>query len=180
MCPRKDALEVLVSDHRAVDKIFERLESGNGRRDQLLSTLVRELSIHDAVEKQVLYPVVRRQLPRGARTADKALSEHQKVEEQLAEIDGADLEAPSVQRRLASMVTKVRRHVKEEEEAIFPALRGAVTKKFLLELRDQLDKAKRMAPTHPHPHAPDSALGTTMAGLAAAPVDRARDALRSG
>jgi hemerythrin superfamily protein len=179
MSPRKDAVEVLVSDHRAVEKIFDKLEAGSGRRGQLVSEMVRELSIHDAVEKQILYPVVRRQLPRGPRTADKALSEHQRVEELLAELDGADLEAPSVQRRLTSLMTKVRRHVREEEEAIFPALRDAVTKKFLLELRDELDKAKRMAPTHPHPHAPNSALGTTVTGLGAAAVDRVRDALGS-
>jgi hypothetical protein len=36
----------------------------------------------------------------------------------------------------------------------------------------------RMAPTHPHPHTPDSTLGATVAGAVSAVVDRARDAVR--
>jgi hemerythrin superfamily protein len=178
MSPKKDTIEVLVTDHRAIEALFSKLEPGNGGRQELIRTLVRELSIHDTVEKQVLYPVIRRQVPKGDRLADKALSEHQRVEELLASIDRAQSEGRFYERQLVSLITKVRQHIQEEEETIFPPLRKAVSRQFLLQMRDELDKAKRIAPTRPHPAAPNSALGTTLVGIGAAVVDRTRDALR--
>lgn len=39
--------------------------------------------------------------------------------------------------------------------------------------------AESFAPTHPHPHGPDSALGNIAVGPMVAVIDRTRDALRN-
>ena len=45
-----------------------------------------------------------------------------------------------------------------------------------IELGKRYVKAKEAAPTHPHPHAPDSPPGNVVLGPVAALVDRVRDA----
>lgn len=57
-----------------------------------LKDIVRELSIHVAVEEQALYPAMRPSLPNGDEKVDHAIDEHQQVKEILVELDGADPE----------------------------------------------------------------------------------------
>ena len=45
-------------------------------------------------------------------------------------------------------------------------------------LGEAFTKAKDKAPTHPHPHAPDTPPGSVIAGAAAAAVDKVRDKLK--
>jgi hypothetical protein len=41
------------------------------------------------------------------------------------------------------------------------------------------ERAQQTAPTHPHPHAPDTPPGNLIVGSMTAVTDRVRDALRS-
>jgi hemerythrin superfamily protein len=45
-------------------------------------------------------------------------------------------------------------HLNEEEDNVFPALREKMTSTELAQLEDDLERAKRTAPTRPHPRAP--------------------------
>ena len=49
--------------------------------------------------------------------------------------------------------------------------------KELFELGEKLERAKKMAPTRPHPHTPSSATVQKTMGTAAAAVDHLRDAV---
>ena len=49
----------------------------------------------------------------------------------------------------------------------------------LQSMRTAFETAERMAPTHPHPPGPESALGNMLVGRFVAVVDKVRDALRS-
>jgi hypothetical protein len=46
-------------------------------------------------------------------------------------------------------------------------------------MRTSLEAAEAMAPTHPHPHGAESAVGNMVVGPFVAVVDKVRDALRS-
>jgi len=72
----------------------------------------------------------------------------------------------------------VRHHVEEEETELFPKLRASITTAELQEMGGALASAKKLAPTHPHPNAPDTPPGNVAAGAAAAVIDKARDALK--
>jgi hypothetical protein len=48
-------------------------------------------------------------------------------------------------------------HATTEESSQFPALRAAVPREKLVELRAKVDTAKKLAPTRPHPDAPSAA-----------------------
>src|SRR5919202_5431121 len=86
-----DAISVLMNDHRHVETLFGRFEvsAGTGApRDEVVQEIVRELSIHAAIEEQVFYPALREKLPDGDALADHAIEEHQEAKEILAELDG--------------------------------------------------------------------------------------------
>ena len=74
----------------------------------------------------------------------------------------------------------VRHHVEEEQDDLFPKARRLLGKDFLEELGERMEKAKKIAPTRPHPRAPDQPPGNLVAGTVAAVMDRAKDMVRGG
>jgi hemerythrin superfamily protein len=74
-------------------------------------------------------------------------------------------------------------HETAEEEVVYPVVRRHVplanqdTDK-LVAMRKQLEVAEKVAPTHPHAGAPESAAGNLVMGPFVAIADRVRDALR--
>lgn len=168
-----DPIDVLTTDHRTVERLFhaasERLEAAT------VHELVKLLSIHDAIEKEYLYPTVAQALPGGEETARHALQEHQQVAEMLLDIDKRALEDPDLPGLLNRLQHAVAQHVAEEEQQIFPAMRGRLDHARLEALGERLVKGKKSAPTRPHPNAPSSGMGTKLAGAMAAPMDRLKD-----
>ena len=61
-----------------------------------------------------------------------------------------------------------------------PLLRRSLDADTLQSMRSAFETAERMAPTHPHPHGPESAIANVLVGPFVAVVDQVRDALRSG
>ena len=174
-----NAVHLLLQDHREVEQLFSQIEaSGGAGPDEAVQEVVRELSVHAAIEEQVLYPAVREKVPGGDELADHAIEEHQAVKELLAQIDGSDGDAAERRSLLARLMREVRSHVEEEEAELFPQLQAAFGPQEQQEMGQAMAEAKKMAPTRPHPNAPSTPPGNVVAGAAAAVVDKARDALR--
>ncbi len=174
-----DAVELLTADHAEVEQMFRQIESlpEGDARNELVAGVVRELSVHATVEEQVLYPAMREALPDGETLVQEAIEEHQRVKEALATIERAG----TPQERdpeLVRLIGDVRHHVEEEERELFPKLRASVTSAEIEEMGSKLASAKKMAPTHPHPNAPNTPPGNIVGGAAAAVIDKARDALK--
>lgn len=171
-----DAITLLTGDHRTVEALFQQAETAPSPSSEVVDRIVKELSVHDAIEREYLYPAVRDRVPSGSGLADHSIEEHNEVAQTLLAIDKADNGSGEQKQLLARLVTAVRAHVEEEETRLFPALRDAMTPRELEELGGKLETAKSTAPTRPHPHAPDEGLGTKIAGAVSAPLDKARDA----
>lgn len=175
----EDPITALMDDHRRVDELFAAFQSSSGdeARD-VLQEIVRELSTHAAVEEQALYPAMRQALAGGDEKVDHAIDEHQQVKETLDELDGADPGGEDVASQVSALAASVQKHVSEEEEELFPALRDALGPAGLTEMALLAEKARGAAPTRPHPHAPTSGAAQAVAGTVAGVVDKARDAAR--
>ena len=175
----EDPITALVDDHRRTEALFAEFQSSSGveARD-LLQDIVRELSIHAAVEEQALYPAMRQSLPNGDEKVDHAIDEHQQVKEILVELDGAEPGDQDVASRVRALAESVEKHVSEEEKELFPALRDALGPAALTEMAIVAEKARGAAPTRPHPHAPSSGAAQAVAGTVAGVVDKARDTAR--
>ena len=176
-----DAISLTMQDHREVDTLFSRYESLTGNGDQkrdIVHQIIRELSIHAAVEEQFLYPTMRSHLPDGEELVREAIQEHQEVKENLNTLDKMTPEESGYEGRVRSLIQDVRHHVQEEEGELLPKLRSAVSQERLDRLGEAMESGKRMAPTRPHPRAPSTPPGNIVAGPAAAVLDRVRDRVR--
>lgn len=176
-----DAINLTLQDHRHVESLFARYESltGDGdRKRDIVREIIRELSIHAAIEEQFLYPVIRNNLPDGKSLVEEAIQEHQEAKELLDELDGMLPDESGYDERVSSLLRDVRHHVQEEEDELLPKLRSAVSQERLEQVGEAMEAGKRLAPTRPHPHAPTTPPRNIVAGPAAAVVDRVRDRLR--
>jgi hemerythrin superfamily protein len=176
---QSDAIQLLTTDHAEVEQMFRLVESStsDATLEEQVEGIVRELSIHAAIEEQVLYPAMRKALPDGETLVQEAIDEHQQVKETLAAIERAGDRAEKRSLLLGLMVD-VRHHVQEEETELFPKLAASIGRQELQEMGTKLAGAKKMAPTHPHPKAPNTPPGNIVGGAAAAVIDKARDALK--
>jgi hemerythrin superfamily protein len=177
----RDAVDILVEDHRRIEELFTRYEASTNAdaqtRKALVDEMIRELSMHAAVEEQYFYPAVAKSVAEGEGLVDESLHEHQEVKDVLAELDDMDADDSGFDQRVHRLIREVRHHAGEEEGEILPKLREAVGESRMMQIGEQLEEAKKIAPTRPHPHAPNTPPGNMVAGPMAATVDRVRDAV---
>lgn len=175
------AIEVLKQDHRRVEQLFgqyrEAAASPEGKQD-IANQIIRELSVHAAIEEEILYPVVREALPDGDELAQESLQEHHAAKQVLADLDGMPPDGPEFDQRVGQLMEDIEHHVEEEEGEMFPKLQQALDAESLADIGRELEEAKKRAPTRPHPGAPDQPPGIKVAGPAAALIDRLRDKLQ--
>lgn len=183
----QDAITLLREDHRKVVDLFQEIESIPSdapsdsaqmkKRRALFEQVSEELSRHAMAEEQLLYPLVRIKVPNGDQLADHALEEHQEVKETLARLEKMSLDNLDFEGEFRSLMTSVKEHVNEEEAELFPLLIEHFGHEELDKLGTQLAAAKALAPTRPHPNAPNQPPFNMLAGAGAAVVDRARDVI---
>jgi len=176
-----DALALLKKDHQTVEKLFARFEKKPSK--EIADRFVRELSMHAAVEEQLFYPALRQlaeaeDLEEAEDEVLEALEEHHVAKWVLSEIEGLDEDDERFEAKCMVLIESVRHHVKEEEGPLFRFARRLFKRDQLTELGKLMQKAKRIAPTHPHPRAPDEPPGNVLAGGLAAILDRGRDAVK--
>jgi hemerythrin superfamily protein len=176
-----DAVAVLERDHREIEELFQAFErSGSAsRRKDLAMRIARELSIHASIEEQLVYPRARRVVDGSSKEPQVlvALEEHHLAKVALAEIEALPATAARLDAKVRVLIANVRHHVEEEERDLLPAMARAYTQEELLELGTSLERARRIAPTRPHPSAPDEPPGAMFAGLASGAIDRSRDGI---
>jgi hemerythrin superfamily protein len=177
-----DAIDLLMSDHRMVDSLFmeyEALDDGGAeRKRQLVDEIIHELSVHAAIEEQVLYPFLRGEIQGGEELAEEGIQEHQEVKELLADLEQLDPQDTTFDQKVGQLIVDVRHHVEEEETTFFPRLQEAASADEIVRLGNRMEMAKKFAPTRPHPQAPNTPPGNVIAGAAAAVTDKARDMLK--
>jgi len=176
----KDGISLLVEQHDQVKNAFATLETASGdKRRETFEMIVRMLAVHETAEEEVVYPLVRRELPGGDALADARIAEEDQAKEELKNLEKIGVEAPSFLPKFADFRQAVLSHAEREEQQVFTPLRQKLDADKLESVYKALTAAEAVAPTHPHPSAPSSATGNLVVGPFAAIADRVRDALRS-
>jgi hemerythrin superfamily protein len=187
-----EAIALLQHDHEEVERLFRQFEKLTERahksREKIVRSVIRELAIHAAIEEMLFYPAVRtaalnatpRTLKEAADTVLESLEEHHVVKWTLSELEKMSPEDERYEAKFTVLMESVRHHVEEEEEELFPKVRRLLDARLLDQLGERMEKAKKLAPTRPHPRAPDQPPGNLVAGTVAAVMDRAKDTVRSG
>jgi hemerythrin superfamily protein len=139
---------------------------------------VHTLVGHEVAEEEIVYPAVRRMIDGGDALADARIAEQQKAEETLSAMERMDASTAEFKTRFQELKKEVLRHAEAEEREVFSKLKTAGDIDELTKLGKAYEAAKATAPTHPHPHAPNTPPGNLLLGPVAAIIDRARDAAR--
>ncbi|TME49873.1 MAG: hemerythrin domain-containing protein [Chloroflexi bacterium] len=136
-----DAINLLKTDHRQVDKLFEQLENGDGNRERLFTELATELTVHAEIEEQLFYPAVKDAEP----TRDLVLEsyeEHKQMKLVLSDLARADKKTPEWKAGLKVLMEDVQHHVGEEEKELFPKVSKLLSKPQLEELGTRMEALK--------------------------------------
>jgi hemerythrin superfamily protein len=174
-----NAITLLKADHKTVKTLFKQFEqlgeNARSEKKKVVERIIKELAVHAVIEEQVLYPAARKAVPDGEEDVLEALEEHHIVKWTLSELEKMSPEEERFDAKVSVLIESVRHHIEEEEGELFPKLRQAIGRKELEALGASLEAAKKVAPTHPHPRAPDTPPGNLVAGAGAALVDRVAD-----
>ena len=180
MAQGKSVIELLLRDHQKAERLLEELDSkSDAELPDYFCNLREELVRHEVAEELIVYPALREHVDGGDQIADACIAEQSEAEESLAALEKEDQAAPSFRSQLVELRQAVLGHAKHEESDVFPALQSQLDAQKLGELGDRYDKALEVAPTHPHPHAPDAPPGNVVLGPVAALVDHLRDKMRA-
>ncbi|MDG6108987.1 hemerythrin domain-containing protein [Dactylosporangium aurantiacum] len=123
-----DAVTLIMSDHRVMEQLFDRLRAGSGDRQLLLDEIAARLTAHSHAEEQRVYP----ELP--AELAHHGADEHHEAERMLHDLQRMGPDDEAFADRLDDFIAAVGHHVQEEESTVLPALRDAVGDARLIEL----------------------------------------------
>jgi hemerythrin superfamily protein len=174
-----DAISMLKDDHKSVEALFKRFEKAGDRafvqKREIVDRIIEQLSVHAAVEEQVFYPVTRATVPAVEATALESLEEHHIVKWVLSELDGMDPEDERFDAKVTVLMENVRHHVEEEETDYFPKVRDELGRNALADIGEVMAQARKVAPTHPTPRAPDTPPGNLVMGTAAGVATRVGD-----
>ena len=147
----KNAITLLEDDHERVRRLLAELERTTEktaiRREKLLATIEQELRVHTKIEEDVFYPA----FFDAARTGDdkelyyEAVEEHHVVDLVLPEIKGTDPKGGPFAAKAKVLKDLVEHHAEEEEKEMFPRARKLMDRERLIELGEQLAKARETA-----------------------------------
>jgi hemerythrin superfamily protein len=178
-----DAIALLKADHKTVETLFRKFEKAGDTakklKRKLVDQIIRELAVHAVIEEQVFYPAVRAKAEKLEPKVLEALEEHHVAKWLLSELESLPADAERFEAKVSVLMESIRHHVEEEEEELFPKVRKAFSARELKEMADALTRAKKAAPTRPHPRAPDTPPGNVVAGAVSAVLDMGRDAVRA-
>jgi len=150
MAHEQDLIDVLVADHRVIERLFAEIETSTGnpkRRRESVDVVIAELSRHASAEERYLYPVAREYLSAGVELAEHEIAAHAEADESIRQLTPLDLTDPEFDGILARLMAGIRHHVQEEETELFPRLRQACNRETLVELGRRLTAGRRRAPT---------------------------------
>jgi hemerythrin superfamily protein len=175
-----DPVKLIKQDHRTVKALFRKFEKATRKaeRQKLGEELIEELSVHAAIEEQLLYPALRARDKRSEEPVLNALEEHHAVKMVLAELDKMNADEERYSPKMHVVQESVEMHIEEEERELLPR----VQRLFDEDEREQMARAitmmKKAAPNHPHPLAPDTPPGSVFAAMFARLNDTGKDLIR--
>ena len=173
-----NALTLLKQDHGNVEELFHRFETAKPEDVEELARVrdlvIEHLSRHAVVEEQVFYPAIRAKLgDENSFSVLEGLEEHHAAKAMLSELEKL---APTHERfraKFTVIIENVRHHIEEEENDMFPLVRDNFTVEELNAMGEQMQNAKAVAPSRPHPFIPDVPPFNILLGVPVAMIDGA-------
>jgi hemerythrin-like domain-containing protein len=140
-----DALKLLKEDHEKVKKLLSTLdetsEEQSEKREELFAQLKRDLTIHETIEEEILYPTFEEKA-KLKEIVLEGYQEHHVVDLVLGEMMEIDADDETWGAKLSVAKENVEHHIEEEEGEMFKKARQIFDEKELEELGNQLQARK--------------------------------------
>lgn len=142
-----NAIDLLMHDHREVDRLFIALEGMHGADSSSYSPnadfiqLDQNLTLHALAEENIFYPELKNH-EETAKYVSEAYTEHQGAKETLAQLRGLAPNSDEFQTLLTTLKNEIHHHVAEEENEMFVAARRVLGGERLEELGRQIQQFK--------------------------------------
>jgi hemerythrin superfamily protein/carbon monoxide dehydrogenase subunit G len=174
-----DVVDVLTTDHREMTDLIAQIQRAGtaAERRELADAVITEIVRHAVAEEMYVYPAIRKHVPGGEEAVRHDIEEHQEIEVTLKELESLDAGDARFDDAVRRLETILLHHAADEEAEQFPQLRASIPRAELVELAGKVGTAKKLAPTRPHPGAPNAQLFHKLVGPGVGLVDRLRDRL---
>lgn len=145
---RKNAIDLLKSDHEKVRELLKTLENTSARaikqRTQLLEEIETELMIHTKIEEEIFYPAFKAaNEDEHGKIYYEAFEEHRAVEKLvLPDLKKTDAGSDQFSGRAKVLKELIEHHADEEEKEMFKLAKKTMDREELLELGQQMAERK--------------------------------------
>jgi hemerythrin superfamily protein len=175
----EDVVDILTTDHREVTDLLLQIRTAtdDATRRDLADQMISELVRHAVAEEMYVYPAMKEHLADGEAAVEHDVAEHKELEQTMKELEAVEPSDPRFTSLLTQLETILADHVADEETEQFPKLRASIPEAELVQLGQKVQTAKKLAPTRPHPAAPNAELFHKVVGPGVGLVDRLRDRL---
>ncbi|CDR88139.1 uncharacterized protein SPSC_03725 [Sporisorium scitamineum] len=178
-------LDEIKVDHDNIRDLLDRFKDAHKRKDEnlcsaIVNTIIHEAAVHSDAEELSVYKLMEKV---GMNTtAEKDRDDHLAVKNAMAELDQHSISAAGID-VFASHVYNARNlfidHALEEENDQLPQLCSKLTKEEESKAVDDFLYARKLAPTRPHPAAPQTGgIAQKTVGAMGKAVDKAVEAGR--
>lgn len=173
----KNVVEIIIAEHALVKSLAAKWDSTSdtANKQGIAYNILKLLSTHAAKEEMAVYPAIRAKLPNGPAIADHCLQEHMALKKVLYELDSMKVTDSGFDGKLRTAIQLTLEHVGEEENDILPQLQRTLSKEDLDKVTRDYTTYAAVAPTRPHPDAPNQPPANIAANTASTPLDMARD-----
>ncbi len=182
-----DLIDELTRDHNQVKALLEQLSAIPGKvkggsaaqmsaRKSIVDMITLALSQHESLEEEYLWPAVRKTLSDGDLRAQAALGQEKEGKDvltALGKLNGDDERFDELVERLTLVA---RTHVAFEDR-VFLDLSRVMPQQQRKKVGRRIHRGRALAPTRPHPHAPQHSPAVKVAGIAGTALDRLRDSV---
>jgi hemerythrin superfamily protein len=115
------ATQMIRQDHKKVEGLFKKFEQTKGAqaKRRLAENAMAELEVHAALEEEIFYPAVKREVDDGS-MVQEAIEEHQTVKQLISELKGMAEADDEFESQFSQLIENVQHHVEEEENEMLP------------------------------------------------------------
>jgi hemerythrin superfamily protein len=174
-----DVVDILSADHRDMIGLIKQIGSTpdvSERRD-LADALIAEVMRHAVAEEMYVYPAMKDHVPNGADEVEHDKREHDEIVKLMKQLENVEPSDQTFMELVRQLEAQLSHHASDEESDQFPKLRVHIPGEKLVDMGVKVEKAKKLAPTRPHPSAPHSELFHKTVGVGVGMVDRLLDKL---
>jgi hemerythrin-like domain-containing protein len=143
-----DAISLLKTDHDRMKKMLDEGESTTERgvktRTELLTTIKRELTVHERIEEEIFYPALKEH-PKARDIVLEGYEEHHVVDEIMGELEATDVSDETWGAKFKVMKENIEHHIEEEEGEMFKKARQVFERKELEDLGVRMMELKDAA-----------------------------------